>query len=98
MFTNFDHAQKGKRFTGTSIYRIARRLGVEIGINTRPHGIRHTATTEAVKKARKSGIGLEEVRDFSNHKRIESLLIYWDRERDVQGVLSKLIAEGVVFV
>jgi integrase/recombinase XerC len=93
MFTNFDHAQKGHRLSGTSIYRMVRKLGEEIGISTRPHGIRHTAITEAVKKARENGIGLEEVRDFSNHKGIESLLIYRDRERNVQGTLSGLITE-----
>ena len=92
MFTNFDHARKGDRLTGTSIYRMVRKLGDKIGINTRPHGIRHTAITEAVKKARENGIGLEEVRDFSNHKGIESLLIYRDQERDVQGKLSDLIS------
>ena len=61
MFTNFDHALKGGRLTGTSIYRMVRKRGEQIGIKTRPHGIRHTAITEAVKKAKENGIGLEEV-------------------------------------
>jgi integrase/recombinase XerC len=91
MFTNFDHAGKGQRLTGTSIYRMVKKLGEEIGIQTRPHGIRHTAITEAVKKAKENGIGLEEVVDFSDHKEIKTLLVYRDRERNVQGQLSKLI-------
>ncbi len=94
LFTNFDHAGKGGRLTGTSIYRIIRKLGKEVGIQTRPHGIRHTAITEAVKKAKEADIGLEEVVDFSDHKDVKTLLIYRDRERDVQGTLSKLIAGG----
>ncbi len=91
-FTNFDHARKGNRLTGTSIYRIIRKLGKEVGIQTRPHGIRHTAITEVVKKAKEADIGLEEVIDFSDHKDVKTLLIYRDRERNVQGTLSKLIA------
>lgn len=91
MFTNFDHARKGSRLTGHSIYRIIRNLGEQIGINTRPHGIRHTAITEAVKKARVNGIGLEEVTQFSDHKDVQTLMIYNDKERNVQGVLSNLI-------
>jgi len=91
MFTNFDHAQKGERLTGTSIYRMVRKLGEDIGIMTRPHGIRHTAITEAVKKAKENGIGLEEVLDYSDHKEIKTLLVYRDRERNVQGKLSNLI-------
>jgi len=79
--------------TGTSIYRLVQKLGDEIGIKTRPHGIRHTAITEAVKKARDNGIGLEQVRDFSDHKEIKTLLVYRDRERNVQGQLSELLAE-----
>ena len=91
-FMNFDHAGKGGRLTGTSIYRIVRKLGEEVSIRTRPHGIRHTAITEAVKKSTDAGIGLEEVVDFSDHKDVKTLLIYRDRERNVQGTLSKLIA------
>ena len=92
MFTNFDHAKKGQRLTGTSVYRLVRMLGEEIGIKTRPHGIRHTAITECVKKAKENGIGLEEVVDFSDHKEIKTLLVYRDRERNVQGKLSDLIS------
>ncbi len=94
VFTNFDHARKGNRLTGTSICRIIRKLGKEIGIQTGPHGIRHTAITGAVKKAREADIGLEEVVGFSDHKDVKTLLIYRDRERNVQGTLSKLIVGG----
>jgi len=93
MFTNFDNARKGERLTGTSVYRIVRKLGEQIGIQTRPHGIRHTAITECVKRSREADIGLEEVSDFSDHKDVRTLLIYRDCERNVQGQLSELLAE-----
>ncbi|MGO9572352.1 MAG: tyrosine-type recombinase/integrase [Desulfomonilaceae bacterium] len=96
LFLNLDRAKKGQgRITGKSIYRLVRGLGEKIGIKTRPHGIRHTAVTQAVKRAQASGMDLEEVLDFSRHRDVRTLLIYRDRERNVQGKLSELISESV---
>ena len=95
LFLNFDHAGKGSRLTGTSLYRIVRGLGVRAGFKVRPHGLRHTAITEACKQASRIGIGLEEVRNFSGHADVRTLMIYRDRERNVQGQLAALVAEGV---
>lgn len=94
LFLNLDRAKKGSRLTGVSIYRIVRRLGEHHGFKVRPHGLRHTAITEACKIAASNGIGLEEVLDFSRHSRssIAVLMIYRDRERNIQGQLSTLIA------
>jgi integrase/recombinase XerC len=92
LFTNFDRAGKGGRLTGTSLYRIVRDLGLEAGIKVRPHGLRHTGITEAVKAAQRAGISLEEVRDFSGHADVKTLMIYRDRERNVQGQLASLVA------
>lgn len=95
LFTNFDRAGKGRRLTGTSLYRIIRDLGAEVGLKTRPHGIRHTAITEACKAAQANGINLEEVMDFSRHADVRTLMIYRDRERNVQGQLASLVAGEV---
>jgi len=96
LFLNLDRARKGEgRITGKSIYRLVIGLGEKIGIKTRPHGIRHSAVTEAVKKAQKNGMDLEEVLDFSRHRDVRTLLIYRDRERNVQGKLSELVSESV---
>ena len=61
-----------------------RRLGEQVGLKVRPHGLRHTAITEACKLAQAKGMGLEEVLDFSRR-----------RERNVQGQLATLVAAGV---
>src|SRR5208283_6103969 len=96
LFLNLDRAKKGAgRITGKSIYRLVRGLGEKIGVKTRPHGIRHTAVTQAVKRAQGNGMDLEEVLDFSRHKDVRTLLIYRDRERNVQGKLSELVSESV---
>ena len=93
LFLNFDHAKKGPgRLTGTGIYNLLEHWGRKLKLHIRPHGLRHTAITEAIKSAQSAGIGLEEVRDFSRHKDIKTLLIYRDRERNVQGRLAGLVA------
>jgi len=95
LFTNLDRAGKGCRLTGTSLYRIVRSLGEQVGLKVRPHGLRHTAITEACKLAQAKGMGLEEVLDFSRHRDVKVLMVYRDRERDVQGQLAALVAAGV---
>lgn len=96
LFLSFDRSGKGSgdgRLTPASVYRIVRAFGESIGVRTRPHGLRHTAITEACKAAQEAGIGLEEVLDFSRHKNVQVLMLYRDRERNVQGKLAALIAE-----
>ena len=99
-FRNLDRAKKGQRLTGVSIYRIVRGLGEQNGFKTRPHGIRHTAITEACKVAAENGIGLEEVLDFSRHSRssLAILMVYRDRERNIQGQLASSIAAQIATV
>jgi integrase/recombinase XerC len=95
LFTSFDRAEKGSgRLTAHSLYRIVRALGAEAGITVAPHGLRHTAITEAIKAAQSRGIGLEEVLDFSRHKNVQVMMIYRDRDRDMQGQIASLVAEG----
>ena len=97
LFTNVDRAGKGRRLTGRSIHRLVQKLGNRIGAKVRPHGLRHTSITEACKAAQANGINLEEVLDFSRHSRssISVLLVYRDRERNVQGQLASLVADSV---
>lgn len=93
-FTNFDRARKGEgRLSADHVYRIVRGLGEKAGIKARPHGLRHTAITEACKAAQSAGIGLEEVLDFSRHRSVQVLMLYRDRERNVQGKLASLVAD-----
>jgi len=96
LFFNMDRARKGNgRLTGKSVYRLVRDLGETVGVKTRPHGIRHTAISEALKKAQASGYDLEEVLDFSRHADVRTMMVYRDKERDVQGKLSELVSESV---
>ncbi len=93
LFVNFDRAGKGQgRLTGTGLYLVVRGLGEKTGRKVRPHGLRHTAITEACKAAQAHGMGLEEVMDFSRHKNVRTLMVYRDRDRNVQGRLAALVA------
>ena len=85
---------KGKRLSGGGLYRAVRSIGRAAGVRVRPHGLRHTAITEAVKAAQANGMSLEEVLDFSGHADVRTLMLYRDRERNVQGRLAALVAEG----
>ncbi len=96
LFTNCDRARKGDgRISAKSVYRMVRKVGEKVNIKARPHGIRHTAVTEALKRAQATGMDLEEVLDFSRHANVATLMIYRDRERNVQGRLTDLVAEAV---
>ncbi len=96
LFTSCDNARKGDgRLSSEGIYKTVRRIGEDIGIRTRPHGLRHTAITEAVKAAQANGYGLEEVTDFSRHASVTTLMIYRDRERNVQGKLAEAVSAGI---
>ena len=97
LFTNLDRAKKGeaRRLSGTSLYRIVRALGEAAGVRVTPQGLRHTAITEACRAAQAAGVDLEEVLDFSRHTDVKVLMIYRDRERDIQGLLAELVSGDV---
>jgi integrase len=69
LFTNFDRAKKGKRLTQVDLWVMVRDLRKRCRIKVRPHGLRHTAITEACMLAQANRYGLEEVLDFSRHSR-----------------------------
>ena len=84
-----------RRFTSRSSHRIVSELGEQAGTKVWPHGLRHTAITSAVEAAQENGVTLDEVRQFSRHKNINTLLVYRDRVRHVQGQLASLVAGTV---
>lgn len=97
LFANLVRAtNQRKRLTRTGLYKLIRWLGQQVDIKTRPHGVRHLSISEACKAAQNNGSALEEVMDHSRHKSIATLMIYRDRERDVQGAISTLVANTIL--
>jgi len=82
------------RLSGKGLYRIIRKLGRQVGVETRPHGIRHTAVTQCCKAAAAANLDLSDVLQFSRHASLATLQIYVDKERNLQGKLSTLVAVG----
>ena len=96
LFISLDPVRKGSgRLDGSSVYRLVRKAGEDIGIRTRPHAIRHSAITEACKAAAANGMDLTEVLPFSRHRNVATLQVYRDREKDTQGKLAGLVAGSV---
>jgi integrase/recombinase XerC len=78
--------------TGNGLYDLIKTLGKKVGINTRVHGIRHTAITQAVRAASVANLDLSKVMQFSRHSSLNVLEIYLDNERNYQGQISSLVA------
>lgn len=85
--------EKFARLTGTGLYSIIHNLGRNVGIeNMTVHKIRHDSITSALKVAAENNIGLDDVRKFSRHSDIKTLLIYKDEIDDAQGSIAALVA------
>lgn len=96
LFFRLDKARGAtlKRLTGTGLYSIIQSLGREVGIKgITVHKIRHDSITEALKVAAANNIGLDDVRAFSRHSDIKTLLIYKDQIDDAPGKLADLISK-----
>ncbi len=92
LFTSFDRAVKGNgRLTTRSIGRITNN---RVGCN--PHGLRHTAITTAIELANDNGVEFSECRQFSGHSQIDTLLVYRDQTRNVQGTLAAAVANRIM--
>jgi integrase/recombinase XerC len=90
LFTSLDRARKGDgRLTGGGVYAIVRRLGEGAGLRARPHGLRHSAITAALD----AGLDVRQVRRFSRHAKLDTLLIYDDNRRDLAGDVARRVAE-----
>lgn len=89
LFVNFDRAAKGARLTGTSLYRIVRALGKDVGLEVRPHGLRHAAITDALDR---TGGDVRKVQRFSRHRNLATLTIYDDNRTDLGGEVAQLVA------
>lgn len=94
LFPNFHHNPniQGNRLSGTSVYRIIRDLGTQTGQKVRPHGLRHTAISEAVRKVQAVGMDVTKVLQFSRHKDLKTLQVYIDQVENAQGKIAELVA------
>ena len=86
------HKKVTLNYINMSVPDVLKDLGKKAGIKTRPHGLRHSAITEALEA---TGGNIRAVARFSRHKNIQTLMIYDDNRQDLGGEIAKLIASGV---
>jgi len=93
LFTTLSRAHdNARRLSAGSIVRIVKALGRAAGVETSPHGLRHTAITETI---RAPGSNMGDVQGFSRHARIETLQAYYDRDADAAVELATRITEDL---
>lgn len=97
LFINLDRnkTNKGKRISGSGVYKVIRQLSEKAGKRTRPHGLRHLAITEAIKETARRGMPLSEVTKFSDHASVSTLMIYNDGIEGIQGKISTWVSSLV---
>jgi len=100
LFTNLIPG-RSSRLTGSAVYELVRKLG-RVALpkgsrrRVRPHGIRHTAITEAVRRAKEVGLAREEVQKFSRHRDFRMVARYLDAHDQAQKKLGAVIGESMV--
>lgn len=91
LFVSLDNRSCGKRLTGRSAARIVRSAATKAGTSATPHGLRHTAITDALEA---TGGDVRAVRKYSRHAKLDTLLIYDDSRQDMHGEIAKVISIG----
>jgi integrase/recombinase XerC len=90
LFGSMDRAGKGDgRLTGDGIFRLIRSLGRRVGLEVRPHGLRHAAITSALDI---TGGDVRSVARFSRHASIQTVLCYDDSRVDSAGRIAEQVA------
>ena len=84
LFINFDRAGKGRRLSGTSVYRLTKKLGLG-----RPHGVRHLSITTALDLMNGD---VRKVQKFSRHKDLRVVGTYDDSRTDMAGEVARIVA------
>jgi integrase len=76
------------------VLRIVRELGQRIRLHVWCHGLRHSSITTAIEKGQKAGVGLNQIRHFSRHKTLATMLIYRDEHdrETAQRTLADVVA------
>jgi integrase/recombinase XerC len=94
LFIALDRANWGHRLTGTAIYKIVSAIAKAAGINKQmsPHRIRHSAITAALDA---TDGNVRKVQKLSRHKKLDTLILYDDNRKNMQGEVSNLLSDLV---
>lgn len=79
------------RLTGNGLYALIRALGAAVGVKATPHGLRHTAITDAILM----GKTLPDVAKFSRHRNLRTLQTYYDQLAGTALEISTALVAGL---
>jgi integrase/recombinase XerC len=79
VFVSLDRHSHGTRLSGRSVARIVGALGAELGLEVRPHGLRHSAITTIVRRK-----GLAYAQQFAGHADPRTTSRYVDEGAEMQ--------------
>jgi integrase/recombinase XerC len=88
------------RLETRSVLRIVRELGARVGLHVWCHALRHTSITTAIQEGQRAGLGLDQIRHFSRHRTLATMLIYRD-EHDkaaAQRTIADVVAASIAAV
>jgi integrase len=85
----------GGRLAGDGMHALMAQWGDELGINLRPHGLRHSFVTTGLDA---TGGDLRAVRIAARHSSANVTIIYDDARRDLGGEVSNQVAARVASV
>jgi integrase/recombinase XerC len=93
LFTTLARGGKhGERLTRYGLYQVIRRLGQQVGVRAWPHGLRHTAISEAL---RLTGGHVPWAMAFSRHSDPKTMLVYNDVQLTSARSVMETIASGI---
>jgi integrase/recombinase XerC len=92
LLTNLDRAAQNpdRRLSGAGIYKLVSGYGAKVGRKTRPHALRHQAATTLLNM----GHDIRAVQRFTRHAKLDTVVIYDDRRKDVGGQLANELSEA----
>lgn len=79
--------------TEDGLYFVVRTLGASVGLDVRPHGLRHSGITAALDA---TGGDLRSVQRYSRHRDVRTLSRYDDNRQDLGGMVAGLVAARAV--
>jgi integrase/recombinase XerC len=94
LFIALDNRAYGKRLSGRSLGYLVERLAKDVDVSKRmsPHRVRHSSITAFLDL---SDGNVRDARLLSGHAKLETLVIYDDRRKNVQGKVSSKLADLV---
>jgi integrase/recombinase XerC len=86
-----------QRLETRSVLRVIRTRGAAVGVKLWTHGLRHAAITVAIEQGQKAGVGLDQIRHFSRHKQVATMMIYRDErhQAETQARLAQIVGQSL---